>query len=82
MLDDFIQDVQQLDLTQSAEPQKVGLVTDLVPSQHWPNGLAALEAAAEGARSLSVAVAFVTEGGVAKLAEARVDWKKTSSSSS
>jgi len=44
-------------------------VTDLVPSQHWPNGLAALEAAAEGAHSLSVAVAFVTEGGVAKLAE-------------
>jgi hypothetical protein len=44
-------------------------VTDLVPSQHWPNGLAALEAAVEGARSLSVAVAFVTESGVAKLAE-------------
>jgi hypothetical protein len=43
-------------------------VTDLVPSQHWPSGLAALEAAVAGARSLSVAVAFVTEGGVAKLA--------------
>jgi len=44
-------------------------VTDLVPSEHWPSGLAALEAAVEGARSLSVAVAFVTESGVAKLAE-------------
>lgn len=43
-------------------------MTDLVPSHHWPSGLAALEAAVEGARSLSVAVAFVTEGGVAKLA--------------
>ena len=43
-------------------------MTDLVPSRHWPSGLAALEAAVEGARSLSVAVAFVTESGVAKLA--------------
>jgi len=44
-------------------------VTDLVPSEHWPSGLSALEKAVEGARSLSVAVAFVTESGVAKLAE-------------
>ena len=44
-------------------------MTGLVPSQHWPSGLAALEAAVEGAHSLSVAVAFVTESGVAKLAE-------------
>ena len=45
------------------------LVTDLIPSEHWPSGLAALEEAVAGARSLSVAVAFVTESGVAKLAE-------------
>jgi len=44
-------------------------MSDLVPSENWPSGLAALEAAVEGARSLSVAVAFVTESGVAKLAE-------------
>jgi len=44
-------------------------MTDLVPSQRWPSGLAALEAAVDGARSLSIAVAFVTESGVAKLAE-------------
>jgi len=44
-------------------------VADLVPSHHWPSGLAALEAAVEGARSISVAVAFVTESGVARLAE-------------
>lgn len=42
---------------------------DLIPSERWPNGLAALEAAVEGAHSVSVAVAFVTAGGVAKLAE-------------
>jgi len=45
-------------------------VSDLVPSEAWPNGRVALEAALEGARSISVAVAFVTESGVAQLAEA------------
>jgi HKD family nuclease len=44
-------------------------MSDLVPSERWPNGLAALRAGVEGARSISVAVAFVTESGVAKLAE-------------
>ncbi len=44
-------------------------MNDLVPSNRWPTGLAALEAAVEGARSVSVAIAFVTESGVAKLAE-------------
>jgi len=42
---------------------------DLIPSERWPNGLSALEAAVEGARSISVAVAFVTASGVARLAE-------------
>lgn len=45
-------------------------MSDLIPSNDWPNGLAALEAAiGEDTHSLSVAVAFVTEPGVAKLAE-------------
>lgn len=44
-------------------------MTDLVPSQQWPSGLTALEAAIEDASSLSVAVAFVTESGVAQLGE-------------
>jgi len=44
-------------------------LTDLVPSKDFPSGLTALEATLEGARSLSIAVAFVTESGVAKLAQ-------------
>lgn len=44
-------------------------MSELIPSQQWPTGLAALEAAVESARSASVAVAFVTEAGVAKLSE-------------
>jgi len=44
-------------------------VNDLVPSKRWPNGFAALEAAVESARSMSLAVAFVTEAGVKRLAE-------------
>lgn len=44
-------------------------MTDLVPSKLWPNGFAALGAALEGARSISLAVAFVTEAGVTKLAQ-------------
>jgi HKD family nuclease len=44
-------------------------VLDLVPSERWPNGLATLAAAVEDACSVSVAVAFVTESGVEKLAE-------------
>ena len=48
---------------------KVSTVNDLVPSGRWPNGLAALEAVLEDARSVSVAVAFVTEAGAMKLAE-------------
>jgi|GEM_PF-3270017 len=43
-------------------------MSDLVPSQHLSSGLAALKAAALDARSLSIAVAFVTESGVEKLA--------------
>jgi HKD family nuclease len=42
---------------------------NLVPSGTYPNGLAALKALLEDARSVSVAVAFVTEAGVARLAE-------------
>jgi hypothetical protein len=44
-------------------------MSDLVPSERWPSGRAALEAAIDGAHSISVAVAFVTETGVAQLAE-------------
>ena len=44
-------------------------MNDLVPSKRWPNGFAALEAAVESARSMSLAVAFVTEAGVKRLAE-------------
>ncbi|HEY5709931.1 MAG TPA: phospholipase D family protein [Solirubrobacterales bacterium] len=48
---------------------KVIRVNDLVPSTRWPSGFAALRAAVESARSVSLAVAFVTEPGVTKLAE-------------
>lgn len=44
-------------------------MSDLIPSERWSSGLTALEAAVKDARSVSVAVAFVTEAGVAKLAE-------------
>jgi HKD family nuclease len=44
-------------------------MSDLIPSKRWPSGFAALEAAVKQARSVSVAVAFVTETGVAKMAE-------------
>jgi hypothetical protein len=43
-------------------------LTEIAPSERWPSGFAALKSAIEGATSLSVAVAFVTEPGVAKLA--------------
>lgn len=44
-------------------------VGELIPSERWPHGRAALEAALEGARSLSAAVAFVTETGAERLIE-------------
>ncbi len=44
-------------------------MNDLVPSDRWPNGLAALKAVFKEARSVSVAVAFVTKAGAAKLTE-------------
>jgi HKD family nuclease len=44
-------------------------MTHLIPSDDYPNGFAALEAALQDAQSVSVAVAFVTETGVGKLAE-------------
>jgi HKD family nuclease len=45
------------------------IVTGLVPSERWPSGREALQAALTDARSVSAALAFVTESGVAKLAE-------------
>lgn len=44
-------------------------MSNLVPSSRWPSGFVALQAALEGACSVSVAVAFVTEAGVTKLAK-------------
>jgi len=44
-------------------------MSDLVPSQRWSDGFSALAAALEGAHSISTAVAFVTDAGVARLAE-------------
>jgi HKD family nuclease len=60
---------QYTDLTQRSGTAEGRFVSDLIPSQQWPTGLSALTAAVEGAHSLSVAVAFVTESGVARLAE-------------
>lgn len=44
-------------------------MTKLVPSERFPNGLAALEHLIVGATSISAAVAFVTDSGVRRLGE-------------
>lgn len=44
-------------------------VSDLIPSERWPDGFTALAETVQGGRSLSVAVAFVTDTGAAKLIE-------------
>lgn len=43
-------------------------MTELVPSESHPNGFTALRAVLQGARSVSAAIAFVTETGVEQLA--------------
>lgn len=44
-------------------------VTEIIPSEGRPNGLAALRETLQGARAISAAVAFVTESGVERLGQ-------------